>query len=122
MDQRLRFPEAQRLLIAGLVFGLTYVLGLPALFAALLYRHRAGIAAHDHQLEHWTGFLYECYRPSVFWFELVWIARRLLLAAAVSLLARAPSWSAALIQAVLAASLIVQVKLKPSSRTRWICR
>lgn len=48
-------------------FGLVYVAGIPVLFAVLLYRYRNRL--EEYVVEMTIGFLYEDYRPQLFWFE-----------------------------------------------------
>lgn len=102
------------LMILGGIFATLYVLGIPLLFGWLLYRYRRVIHSPEHEkVEHWLGFLYECYRRKVYWFELVWILRRLLLAASISVLSRYTALSSASVLAILLISVIIQVKAKP---------
>ena len=63
-----------------------YVIGLPALWIGQIVFYRKRIAKHDHAVEHRIGFLYETYRPEVFWFEAAWLLRRTLISVCVSLI------------------------------------
>lgn len=108
--------ESQYLMLISLggLFALIYVIGIPLLFTYLLYRFRGVIHSPEHdEVEHWLGFLYECYRRKVYWFELAWILRRLLLAASISILSRFSALSSAAILAILLISVVIQVKVKP---------
>ncbi len=70
--------EFRLLFICGVVFVVVYGLGVPLLFAVLL-RYRK-----DHH--HPAAFLWESYQPRFYWYEMVWIARRLVIAVVVSLI------------------------------------
>ena len=83
-----------QLMALGLTFGALYILGIPLLFAWLLYRERLAFVqrignpsdSHDDEKVTWLDFLHECYHPKFFWFELVWMGRRLLLSLAISVI------------------------------------
>jgi predicted outer membrane repeat protein len=75
-----------KMAIAGLLFGALYVLGVPAAFASLLYWRRVEIKAGDLATAQWLGLLYNSYRPSLHYFELAWILRRICIAAAISMI------------------------------------
>ncbi len=53
--------------ILAIVFMVVYVVGVPLLFGFLLYRFRQHI--HDKNTKELIGFLYESYRPNVYYFE-----------------------------------------------------
>lgn len=97
--------------IAGLA---AYVFGIPLLIGALMYRNRS--KAHEPHVRYWMGHLYQAYREDLHWFEMVIIARRLLIAAIAAMLpfnsglalARASSASVVLI-----GSLMVQRWVQP---------
>ncbi|HLD78728.1 MAG TPA: hypothetical protein VJB16_06895, partial [archaeon] len=66
----------------GIVGLVVYVVGVPVLFAALLfYGRRVGI----HKAARWYGFLFEGFRDGAYYYELVYVVRRLLLAGALAL-------------------------------------
>jgi len=54
---------------------------VPLLFGGLLVWKGQGIQGARHhlkkQVEGWLGFLYESYRTDMYWFEMIWIGRRL---------------------------------------------
>ena len=58
-------------------------------------------------------FLYECYRPSFYWFEAVWTLRRLALSIASSVLAVGSAERNAAVQALLVVALVVHVQWQP---------
>ena len=62
-----------------------WVVGLPLFFMIMLWRYRRAIAA-EHQRAHIIGFLYEPYRHQRYWWEMVWISRRLLLVIFINLI------------------------------------
>lgn len=96
-------------LIAWPVFAI-WVLGLPVFFAVLLYRNRH--ALHDHETEHWLGLLYENYSHHCWWWEIIWILRRILLALSVSWLEDTP-WKNALVSTILVGSMSLMFTFKP---------
>lgn len=59
--------EYWRLLIASACFLVVYVVGIPVLFAGLIFRNRGE--------GHVGEFLWENYKPKYFYFELVWLMR-----------------------------------------------
>lgn len=105
--------EFKSLFIAASAFLIVYTIGIPSLFATLLFRNRRRILAGDPQLESKYGFLYESYKPRFFWFELVWFLRRVLLSSAVTLLTNASGYQMAAIFCVLQGSILLNRYLKP---------
>lgn len=102
-----------RMAIAGLVFGILYVIGVPAVFATLLYWKRQEIRAGDAHTNQWLGLLYNSYRPSLHYFELVWLFRRVAFAAAISVVPPQLNSHFLAPAAILVVSLLVQRRYKP---------
>lgn len=102
-----------RMAIAGLIFGVVYILGVPAVFAGLLFWKRQEIKAGDTSTTQSLGLLYNSYRPSLHYFELVWLFRRVLFSAAISILP--PTFISHLIAptVILVVSLLIQRRYKP---------
>lgn len=106
--------EHRTLITIALFFLFVYVIGVPVLFVGQLLYYRRRIALHDHVVEHRIGFLYETYRPEVFWFEAAWLGRRTLISVCVSLIASG-LFSTGAVLVVLLASLFVQRHVMPFS-------
>lgn len=81
------------LFISAMVFLLVYVIGIPVLFALLL-------RFHD-QESHAASFLWENYKSTHYWYELVWIGRRLAIAIVVSIVNQESGFSPAILTLVL---------------------
>jgi hypothetical protein len=94
------------------IFFVIYFLGIPSLFALLLFRNRAEIKAGSHSADSRVGFLYESFRREVFWFEMIWIARRVAISVIISFVERSSARTAAL-SALLLASIFVGRKFHP---------
>ena len=111
-----------RLASIGGLFFVFYGIGIPMLFAGLLYYNRVAIQQHDPEIERWIGFLYEDFRPDAFWFELVWIVRRTLISVAISLVPLSSAYQPALIVLTLLGSFVVQRQLMPfrSNLGNWL--
>eukprot|EP01122_Echinamoeba_exundans_P004762 TRINITY_DN149_c0_g2_i1.p1 TRINITY_DN149_c0_g2~~TRINITY_DN149_c0_g2_i1.p1 ORF type:complete len:1674 (+),score=225.85 TRINITY_DN149_c0_g2_i1:72-5093(+) len=101
------------LFISAIVFFILYTVGIPAFFGAIMFRNRRRILAGDPNLEAKYGFLYESYRHKVFWFELIWFLRRILLSVAVSTFTSSSSYQLGLIFVLLQGSLILHRYVKP---------
>jgi uncharacterized membrane protein YjfL (UPF0719 family) len=101
------------LYISAIFFFVLYTIGIPAFFGAIMFRNRRRILAGDPNLEAKYGFLYESYRQKVFWFELVWFVRRILLSIAVSVFASTSPFQLGLIFVLLQGSLILHRYVKP---------
>lgn len=106
-------PQYVVLLGMSYTFLVLYVVGIPALFAFLLWRYRTSIRDLDEKVEHRMGFLYETYKRDVFYFEAIWLLRRILLSLSLALLGPASGFRTAAIALVLLASLFVQQGFKP---------
>jgi hypothetical protein len=75
-------------------------MGVPiVLMSALMYYRKR---LHDHNVELVLGMLYENYKHKLFWWEAVWIAKRIGIAFAVGFLGES-SWSAVVVSLVLVA-------------------
>jgi hypothetical protein len=92
-----------------------YVIGIPALFSYLLVRNRKKILMGFEDVEHRMGFLYETYRRDVFFFEAIWLLRRVLLSVAIALIPSSTGFRNAAITLILLLSLFIQQRFKPFS-------
>ena len=68
------------------VYILLFILGVPLLCGYLLFHFREHILVDRHAsaaqpglVAECLGFLYACFKPRLYWFELLWFVRRLLL-------------------------------------------
>ena len=102
-----------RMAIAGLIFGVIYILGVPAVFAGLLFWKRQEIKAGDNTTTQSLGLLYNSYRPSLHYFELVWLCRRVVFSAAISILPSVFVSHFIAPTVILMISLLVQRRYKP---------
>ncbi len=93
------------LLISACIFLVLYVIGIPAILTFLILRRRG-----EHSL---GSFLWENYKSNRYWFELVWIARRLALAIVVASVPEGSSFVPLLILATLGGVLIFQLFAQP---------
>lgn len=84
-----------------------YFFGIPALFGWILFRNRKLISQGSHAADRRVGFLYESFRREVFWFEMVWMARRVAISVIISFIARSSTRTAAL-TALLFLSLLLE--------------
>ena len=97
--------------LAG-AFVLVYLVGVPLLFIAQLVYYRKRILNHDILVEYRVGFLYETFKPQVFWFEAVWLARRTLISICLSVIS-SRFVSSSLLMLILIASLAIQRHVLP---------
>jgi len=88
-----------------------YVAGIPTLFGCLLWKYRARI--EEPKIKYWLGNLYYCYKGRYFWFEMVILVRRLLLAILISVLPSENILLPSLILVTLSLALLLQVWLNP---------
>jgi hypothetical protein len=95
----------------GIASSVVYVAGIPLLFATLLLAFRRH--SHERRVKYWLGNLYYCYRPSMYWFELVMLTRRLVLAILISVTPQSTPFRAAAIVFVLWVALVVQHVVRP---------
>lgn len=127
---------------AGLMFVaigcvILYTVGIPTFFGLIMFCNRRRILAGDPMMENRYGFLFESYRcasisyqnpdtgPSlikfslfrkdVYWWDLVWFLRRVLLSVAVSTLSPLPGYQMALMLSVLLVTLFLHRSFKPFS-------
>jgi Leucine-rich repeat (LRR) protein len=94
------------LIIASGIFGLVYLVGVPVLFAVLIWKYHS---VPDHA----SGFLFENYKPKYYWFEMIWMFRRLSLAVVVSIISHESELAPLLIVSLLGGYAILQFLLKP---------
>ena len=73
-----------RLFLPSVFFGVVYIIGFPVLVFVLLYRNRHQLDSH--KMETMMGFLYENYKPNLWWVEVLLMGRRISIAAAMSLI------------------------------------
>lgn len=99
----------------GYTFLALYVVGIPLLFSLLLFSRRKAIREGSEKVEHQMGFLYETYKREVFYFEVIWLVRRVLLSLAIALVPSSSGMRGAVIAFILFASLFVQQKFQPFS-------
>lgn len=115
---RCSFGEDTRhfaLFILALIFLFLYFLGIPALFGFFLLRHRKHIVSGAEHADDRIGFLYETFRREVYWFEMVWIARRLFISLIITFIPASSGIQAAAMSIVLLTSLVVQRAVMPFS-------
>jgi hypothetical protein len=93
------------LIAAAATFAVIYVIGIPVLFWRLL-------RFHDHH-NHPASFLWENYQPKRYWYEMLWIFRRLLLAVGTSLIREDTAFSPVVIVGTLGFFLVVQFTKSP---------
>ena len=67
----------------------------------------------DTATEECLGFLYGCFQPQLYWFEMAWLGRRLLLALALAVIPEDDAFGAPFIVAILVISLALHHSLKP---------
>jgi len=96
--------------MAGVSLGV-YVAGIPALFGGLLWTYRESV--HESRVRYWLSNLYYCYKGRLFWFEMVILVRRLILAVLISVLSSDSLLQPSLIMFTLCLALLVQVWTKP---------
>ena len=65
------------LLIAASIFAFFYVFGILLLFSLLIYLNRGEIK--QKKVIPWLAFYYKNYKPEFYWFELLWMTRRMLI-------------------------------------------
>jgi hypothetical protein len=115
-------PQFAMLTGSAAAFFVIYLVGIPALFFAMLYKYRTRIQDKDWEVRYKIGFLYETYRHPVFWFEMIWLARRVLLSISISLIPNTTTFRTAAIVLLLLASLFIQRNFMPfnSSLANWL--
>jgi hypothetical protein len=105
--------EYGQLTLTAYIFGLTYVFGILILFSSLLYFNRQRIIDGHTRVLNIIGFLYESYRSRYYWFEIVWLVRRVLLAAAIGLITPDRILYPVVVSSILMISLLIQRHIKP---------
>ena len=104
-------PTYVKLVIMAIVGFVVYVGGIPILFGWLLWRYRNWV--EDPKIKCWLGNLYYCYKRKYFWFEMVILVRRLVLAILISTLPSDNILLPALIVMTLFVALLLQVWINP---------
>lgn len=100
------------LVVSGIVFLMLYVVGIPLMFGLLLYRYRKHLHA-DTPIGKAVEFLYEEFRPAMYYYELVWMTRRLLLVMGIMLIPADSGWQFGFCAAVMGFSLFLQSVCQP---------
>lgn len=75
----------------SIAFFVLYTVGLPAIYATLLYRHRVEIREKKSEHTWWFDFLFSDYKSKFYYFDIVMLARRVLVAFFVILAQEHPS-------------------------------
>jgi hypothetical protein len=103
------------ILIALAIFFLFFfTLGIPLLFCFLLYYARNDIRSHhDERVRDWMGFLYKSFRAHLFYFEVIWLLRRILLVIALTIIPEQSAFSSIAVSMLLLGFLILHCWLKP---------
>jgi hypothetical protein len=105
-------PDYLIMFVLACVFLVVYVIGIFALFAWLLYKRRVQIRDEERHIA-FMSFLYSDYKPRFYWFELVWMSRRVLLSVAVTLLRPSNPIQSFLVISILSWSLASELHLQP---------
>ena len=101
------------ILLAAVSFALLYVLGFPVLLSALLWSYRDSVRNDDLMTRTWLGFLYEDYEPRLFWFEIVYLVRPVLIAIIDTLVPSESPVQGVLMFSVLLVTLIIYDIFRP---------
>ena len=96
---------------AALAFAIPYLVGIPALFGVVLFQNRNNL--EDDHVKGRYGFLYAGYKPNYFYYEAIWIFRRILLAIFVAVIPASSPFRSSLVLALLIVSLVAQIYLQP---------
>jgi hypothetical protein len=96
------------LFVAAMCFLLIYVVCIPVVFAVVLHG-----ADRSHERHHPALFLWENYQDKYFYFELVWLARRFLLALTVAVVPPESGFLSLVVVFVLCACAAFQIHMKP---------
>ncbi len=104
-------PVYRALFAQALLFTAVYVVGIPLLYAVLLWRNRERIRQGEHIP--WLAFLFEDYKTPVFWFELLWMGRRVLISLFVVVINGSDPFQPFFIVLILSTSLAVELHLHP---------
>jgi hypothetical protein len=92
------------LLISSVVFLVVYVIGIPVLFCFLIFSRNRG---------HVGEFLWENYKPEYFYFEVIWLLRRLSIAVVVAAVPEMSEFKPILIIGLLGLYGVVQFRMRP---------
>jgi hypothetical protein len=113
-DVNTKYPA---MFVTACVFLLVYVIGVPLLFAFLIYKNRRIIGPSEKHLDGghvpYMSFLYDDYKSSFYWFELLWMGRRVLLSIAVILLKEGNPFQPFLVVLILSLSVAIELHLQP---------
>eukprot|EP01133_Synstelium_polycarpum_P003788 gene3788-4368_t len=102
------YPSIYKATIATTIL---YIIGIPALFAFLLWRYRGRL--EDPYVLSFVGSIYIDYRKTVYWYELVGLGRRLLMAVSLALIDPKSSFSVFVVLLVIGCSIIGQISFRP---------
>ena len=100
-----------QLFVPSVVCAMAYIIGFPLLIWVMLYRNRQKLESH--RVETMVGFMYENYKPRLWWVEVVLIGRRILIAAAMSLIPEGHPLSLEIVLVVLVTFLFLFQFLQP---------
>lgn len=105
-------PEYGTLWLEAIVFACFYLVGVLALFSGLLLVWGRNKDHLFHQrTKRWLGFLYLSYRPTLYWYEILWLLRKLCISAALAVLSEGSAIFAIVL--VLLFSIVAQTRLEP---------
>lgn len=104
-------PMYRSLFIQAVLFSIVYVVGIPLCYAFLLWRNRKRILHGEHIP--WLAFLFEDYKTPLFWFELLWMGRRVLISLFVVVISRSDPFQPFFVVLILSASLAIEMHLRP---------
>lgn len=83
-----RLPEYTIFSVYAGVMAVAYCIGVPAWYLRLLWPHRAKLSQGDHEGLDELSFLFDNYRPNVWWFEVFEMGRKILLTGVAVLILR----------------------------------
>ena len=105
------------LIISAIFFGIIYVIGIPLLFGFLLYYYRDQIHSKT-PIARAVNFLHQEYRPQMYYYELIWTLRRLLLVCGIFLIPQSSPYQFAFCFSVLSVGIFLQSICSPFKRRR----
>ena len=100
------------LFLSATLFLFLYVIGIPTIFALLLYRYRRHLR-DDTKIGKAVSFLYEDFRQGMYYYELLWMLRRVLLVMGTILIPRDSIWRYTFCTGVLCIFLFLQTAFRP---------
>ncbi|KAM9958212.1 hypothetical protein ACTFIW_001072 [Dictyostelium discoideum] len=100
-----------RIMRLTIAFTIIYVIGIPLLFAILLFYNRKRL--DNPMILTMIGSIYIDYRKSVYWYELVALGRRFFMAVSLALIDPKSSFSIFVVLLVIGSSIISQIIFKP---------